>query len=65
MLVKLVRVEITGKGFKSTAMVLKKDITTFGEIILSVATQRSLLELEQLMHDVSINLHSFQRFLQA
>lgn len=29
---------------------------TFGEIILSVATQRGLLELVQLMHDVSINL---------
>jgi hypothetical protein len=56
MLVKLARVEITGKAL-SPLRGPKKDIATFREIMLSVTTQRSLLELEQLMHYVSINLH--------
>ena len=56
MLVKLARVEITGNAL-SPLRGPEKDIATFREIILSITTQRSLLELEQLMHYVSINLH--------
>jgi hypothetical protein len=63
MFVKLARVEMTGKGFKSTDKPSNKDRATFGEIILSIATQRGLLELEQLMHDVSVNLHLISMFL--
>ena len=62
MFVKLARVEMTGKSFKSTSG-SEKGRTTSREVILSVATQRSLLELEQLMHDVSINLHLISAFL--
>jgi hypothetical protein len=60
--VKLARVEMTGKAL-SLLEPLNKDRATFREIILSIATQRSLLELEQLMHDVSINLHIISTFL--
>lgn len=45
MFVKLARVEITGKRFRSISS-LEKDWATFREIKLSVATQRCLLELE-------------------
>lgn len=47
MLVKVARVEITGEGFfLNHYEALKKDMATFGEIILSIATQCSLLEFE-------------------
>jgi hypothetical protein len=55
MFVKLVRLEITEKHLQSTTRSWRKMIT-FWEIILSVAAQRGLLKLVQLMHDVSINL---------
>lgn len=58
MFVKLARVEMTRKAL-SLLRVPEKGKATFGEIILSIANQRSLFEPEQLMHNVSINLHNY------
>ncbi len=63
MFVKLPRLEMTRKKPQVHCLSLKKGWATFREIILSVATQRSLLELEQLVHDVSINLCLISTFL--